>query len=145
MQPKKFLLSLSVLLVLLNNAGCAVQDRVIVKTQFVAPNIPLQQKPKGVNLSNVQFYAVNESNIEEFLKRFSEQNGDVVFFAISVRDYENLALNVAELKRYIKQQQSIILYYESSITMTEMNKPKDKEDVLVEGTLNTLKNKLGIE
>jgi len=33
-----------------------------------------------------------------------------------MRDYENLALNVAELKRYINQQTQIIVYYEKAVT-----------------------------
>jgi len=35
---------------------------------------------------------------------------------LSVPDYENLSLNIGELKRYIEQQKTIIIYYEQSIT-----------------------------
>ncbi len=40
----------------------------------------------------------------------------MVYFALSVPDYENLSLNMGELKRYIEQQKTIIVYYEQSIT-----------------------------
>ena len=33
-----------------------------------------------------------------------------------MRDYENLALNIGDLKRYIGQQKEIILYYEKAVT-----------------------------
>ena len=33
-----------------------------------------------------------------------------------IPDYENMSLNLAELKRYIDQQKTIIIYYEQSIT-----------------------------
>jgi len=33
-----------------------------------------------------------------------------------MKDYENLALNVAEIKRYLNQQREIILYYEKAVT-----------------------------
>jgi len=33
-----------------------------------------------------------------------------------MRDYENLALNIADLQRYIGQQQEIIVYYEKAVT-----------------------------
>jgi hypothetical protein len=39
--------------------------------------------------------------------------------AISVPHYENMSLNLSELRRYIEQQQSIILYYENSINKPE--------------------------
>jgi hypothetical protein len=32
-----------------------------------------------------------------------------------MKDYENLALNVAELRRFIKQQTEIIVYYEDNL------------------------------
>jgi hypothetical protein len=34
--------------------------------------------------------------------------------AFSVKDYENLSLNIAELRRYIGQQKEIIIYYENA-------------------------------
>jgi hypothetical protein len=33
-----------------------------------------------------------------------------------MQDYENLALNIAELRRYINQQKNIIIYYEKAVT-----------------------------
>ena len=35
---------------------------------------------------------------------------------MSVRSYENLALNMADIKRYIEQQKEIIIYYEKAVT-----------------------------
>lgn len=65
----------------------------------------------------MQFYAVTEENFEEFKEKFEKENGGrLVYFAISVPDYENLSLNMGELKRYIEQQKTIIVYYEQSIT-----------------------------
>jgi hypothetical protein len=39
----------------------------------------------------------------------------LAYIAISVKDYENLSLNFAELKRYIEQQKQIIVYYEEAV------------------------------
>ena len=65
----------------------------------------------------MQFYAVTEENFEEFKEKFEKENGGrLVYFALSVPDYENLSLNIGELKRYIEQQKTIIIYYEQSIT-----------------------------
>jgi hypothetical protein len=38
-----------------------------------------------------------------------------------MKDYENLALNIAEIRRYINQQTQVIIYYEGSL------KPEDKK------------------
>ena len=50
---------------------------------------------------------VTDRNFADFKKKFEKENGDLVFYAISVRDYETLALNMAELKRYIQQQKDL--------------------------------------
>ena len=50
------------------------------------------------------------------MKEFVEINGDLAYVALSIRDYENLALNISELRRFINQQKEIILYYEKAVT-----------------------------
>ena len=66
---------------------------------------------------------VTDRNFEEFKHRFEKENGDLVFYAVSVRDYETLALNMAEIKRYIQQQQELIVYYEKAIEPKEKKEP----------------------
>ena len=66
-------------------------------------------------MGDVHFYIVTEDTLDEFKERFVKEQGDFVFYAISVRDYETIALNMAELKRYIEQQQVIIIYYEKAV------------------------------
>ena len=39
-----------------------------------------------------------------------------------MHDYENFALNFAEIFRYIQQQKEIIIYYEKAVT----DKPEEK-------------------
>ena len=74
----------------------------------------------------------------EFLQRFEEESGINVFFAVSVPDYENMSLNVAELRRYINQQKALIVYYEESIETMIKETPEDTEEVVEEGTINKL-------
>ena len=67
-------------------------------------------------MGDIYFYIVTEDTFDEFKERFVKEQGDFLFYAISVRDYETIALNMAELKRYIEQQQVIIIYYEKAVT-----------------------------
>jgi hypothetical protein len=76
--------------------------------------VPTVARPKPIRLTDTQLYVVNKDNLEEFLKEFEEKNGNVAFVAFSVKDYENLSLNIAELRRYIGQQKEIIIYYENA-------------------------------
>ena len=74
-------------------------------------------------MGDVHFYVVTEDTFDVFKERFVKEQGDFLFYAISVRDYETIALNMAELKRYIEQQQLIIIYYEKAVA------PKPKKEM----------------
>ena len=67
---------------------------------------------------------VSKLNYKDFIKEYESKNGADSYIAISVKDYENLALNFAELRRYIEQQKQIIVYYEEAVTP----KPKIQEE-----------------
>lgn len=124
---------------LLLTSGCAsVEPQVVLKTDYVVKDIPIQPRPKPLNLHRVKWYAVTPENMEEFLARFEEESGINVFFALSVPDYENMSLNVAELRRYINQQKALIVYYEESIQTMIKETPEDTEEVVQEGTINKL-------
>ena len=78
--------------------------------------VPTVSRPKPVQLIDTKVYVVTKDNLDDFIKEFSELHGEVAFVALSMRDYENLALNVAELRRYINQQTEIIVYYEEAVS-----------------------------
>ena len=118
------LIGLSLLLLI---SGCAQKERVVVSPTIIKPNIPLVQKPAPLNLHRVKFFVVTEENFEEFRERFAKLNGEVfVYIALSVRDYEKLALNMAEIESYIKKQKEIIIYYEESIKGKEEGSSDDR-------------------
>ena len=78
-------------------------------------------RPKPVQLNDVRVYVVNERNLDDFLVEFKERHGEVALVALSMKDYENLALNIAELRRYINQQTQIIVYYEDAVAPVNPN------------------------
>jgi len=104
--------------------ACASDEKIIVQTDIIQTEIPTQARPKGVSLSNVKFYVVTKENLNEFLKNFEKENSDTVFYAISVKDYEKMALNIADLRRYINQQDKLILYYEKAVKKPEVKPEK---------------------
>lgn len=100
-------------------SSCAEFKKVLpveIKTVEVERKIPTQGRPRPISLNKIHFYVVTEDTFASFKKRFEKENGDLLFYAISVRDYETLALNMAEIKRFIEQQKQLIVYYEKAVT-----------------------------
>ena len=116
--------SLLLLPLLLSSCGSWPKlTQIEVQTVEVERNIPKQNRPQPIRMNtNMKWWVVTEENFEEFKKKFQKENGDpLVAYVLSVRDYETLAINMAEIKRYIEQQKQIIIYYEEAI------KPRKKD------------------
>ena len=126
MALKNYLEVSSLLLLSLALSSCSSWPQlkqIEVKTVEIERNVPIQNRPRQLDLSSIKWYVVTEENFEEFKKRFTAENGGFLFYAISIRDYETLTLNMADIKRYIEQQKNIIVYYEDAV------KPREKEEV----------------
>ena len=124
---KNYLKVSSLLLLLLLLSSCSTWNRLTrieVQTIEVERQIPIQNRAVRLELNNIKWFVVTEQNFEEFKEKYIKQNGEFLFFAISVRDYETLALNMADIKRYIKQQKQIIIYYEKALSPKEEEKEK---------------------
>ena len=125
---KNSVVLLSLLTVLTVTSGCSVlrpETQIITQTEYLQRNIPIQAAPKPLTLNSVKWYVVTEQNYEEFLEQYKKEHGEpYVYYAMSVRTYEAMALNLAELRRYIQQQQAIILYYEQQVEK-EIETPVD--------------------
>ena len=122
---KNYLTVSSLLLLLLLLSNCSSWDRLTrieVQTIEVERQIPIQNRAVRLELNNIKWFVVTEQNFEEFKEKYIKQNGEFLFFAISVRDYETLALRMADIKRYIKQQKQIIIYYEKALSPKEEEK-----------------------
>ena len=115
----------SLLLLPLLLTRCSTWDKLTkieVQTIEVERNIPIQNRPSRLELDDIKWFVVTDQNFEEFKERYIKLNGEFLFFAISVRDYETLALNMADIKRYVEQLKQIIIYYEKALS------PKEEEE-----------------
>ena len=113
MRQMKYLIVLCAALFL---ANCAQPEpEIVVRTEFVEQQIPTVERPDPVTLVAPKFHVINKDNFDEFIEQFQADYATQTFIALSVKDYENLSLSVAEIKRYIQQQNEIIIYYEKQV------------------------------
>lgn len=75
--------------------------------------------PRAIDLKDPYWYVVSEKNIDEFVERVKKEEGRLVFVAMSIPDYELMAYNMQELKRYINELKEVVVYYRKVTTTTE--------------------------
>ena len=72
--------------------------------------------PREISLTNPSWIIVTPDNWEAQLARIEEQEGELVFLAMTVPDYEVMAMNMKELQRYITELKDVVVYYRKVTT-----------------------------
>ena len=108
--------------------GRAPEPEVVITTEYQEQNVPIQERPKAVQFPPVDWFVITEENLEEKIAEIDTKTGNVVVFAITPKGYENLALGIADLRRYVKDQQAIIAYYEEALTPDAPETPEETSE-----------------
>ena len=77
--------------------------------------------PREIDLTPPQWIAVTPENKDEQLARIEEQEGELVFLAMTIPDYEVMAYNMQEIKRYITELKDVVVYYRKVTTEQPKN------------------------
>ena len=127
----KKLISFSALLtVLVAVSACSrlspVKEVVTVPTvvetpEIDAPTIRIVPRPDPIKMRNADIVVVTEANLQEVIERIKTEQGDFVLYAMTAQSFEALALSFEQIKKYIEEQNAVILYYEEAV------KPKKDE------------------
>ena len=67
--------------------------------------------PSPLKLKEVQWIVVTPENAEEVWAKLQESNTDLVLFGLTDQGYENLAINIANIRNIMNEQRIIILKY----------------------------------
>ena len=112
-------------------AGCSssvkelnVTTKPIEKPVLVLPDVDT------LNLKDVEWFVINEENVEEVWARLSDDKKDIVLFGLTDDGYEKLSLNMSDIMTLIQQQQAIIgaykNYYENAEEAIDSKNEEDK-------------------
>ena len=94
-----------------------------VKVPITHPNMP-----RAINLRDPQWYVVSDKNVDTFLEDIKKRHeGQLVFVAMSVGDYELMAYNMEEIRRYINQLKEVVVYYRTINTEEEETDGQETE------------------
>lgn len=106
-----------------------------VEIRTVEVQIPITHPtlPRAIQLKDPQWHVVSDKNIDTFLEDIKKRHeGQLVFIAMSVGDYELMSYNMQEIRRYINQLKEVVVYYQT-INSDDEEETKESEDV---GTTN---------
>ncbi len=116
---QKLTLYLMPLLILLLISSCSnfrAEKEVVTVERIVKPTIALATKPNPVIMKNSDVILITEENLDEVIQKVKAlQGGQFVVYGLDLKSFENLAINMEQIKRYIDQQNEVILYYEKSV------------------------------
>ena len=121
----KHLLLISLLVL----SGCSIFPKpteVITKPIIVErPKLELPT-PAPADQKPMTWTVITKDNINEKIEELEAQGFEFVLFALTPQGYQNLSINIADLRRYIQQQNAIIVtlkeYYESPQKTSEDSK-----------------------
>ena len=79
-------------------------------------NIIQPVMPREIDLQEVRWLTITPENFEEQFAIIEQQEGELVFLAMTVPDYEIMAYNMQEIKRYITELKDVVVYYRQVTT-----------------------------
>ena len=116
---KKLTLYLMPLLILLLVSSCSnfrAEKEVVTVEKIIKPTIALATNPNPVIMKNADVIVITENNLDEVIQKVKAlQGGQFVVYGLDLKSFENLAINMEQIKRYIEQQNEVILYYEKAV------------------------------
>jgi len=102
-------------------SGCSLfqtTDQVEITTKPVNKPVLVVASPDELNLRNVEWIIITKDNYEEVFAEVTSSGRPLALFALTDKGYENLGLNISDIRAYIEQQQAMInaykLYYDQS-------------------------------
>ena len=118
MPSKKFKNLVLPLTILIMVSSCSLlSTRAIeVSSKPLERQIVQPVMPREISLTNPQWIIVTPDNWEAQLERIKKQEGELVFLAMTVPDYEVMAMNMKELQRYITELKDVVVYYRKVTT-----------------------------
>lgn len=72
-----------------------------------------------INFREIDWIILTPDNFEEEVAKIQNDGRPVAFIALTDKGYENLGLNLSDLRAFIQQQQAIILAYKNYYEQAE--------------------------
>ena len=112
----KLVLFLVPLAILLSSCSSRPEKEIVTVETIVKPTIAIAQRPRPVEFDELKVKVITEANVQEVIHEMKDNQGQFLVYALDPVTFKNLAIGIEEIKRYIEQQNDIIIYYEKAVT-----------------------------
>ena len=119
---KKLLTYLTVSTLLLSSCSWKPEKEIVTVEKVIKPTIAIAQKPKAIKMLDAKIIVITEKNLQKVIKKVKAGMGEFVIYGLDPASFKNLALNFEQIKKYIEQQNEVILYYEKAVKPEEEKK-----------------------
>lgn len=106
---------LGCLLLLSLVSACATSNPVkpiVISAKPVDKPELILPKADRIQTRDVKWIVITPDNYQEVFNQLAKDGKQVVLFALTSDGYENVSLNLSDIRAYIQQQQAIIVAYE---------------------------------
>lgn len=105
-----------ILFLLVILAGCAnkaqpVLNNIEVRTVQVTKPAPIVPQTDQLSLKPVEWIIVTPDNVDSVFEKIKKSGSEPVMFALSVKGYENISMNINDIRSFLQQQQQTIAIY----------------------------------
>ena len=101
---------------MVSNCSLLPTKQIEVSAKPIERKIVQPIMPREIDLREVQWLTITPENFEEQFAIIEAQEGELVFLAMTIPDYETMAYNMQELKRYITELKDVVVYYRKVTT-----------------------------
>ena len=100
-----------IILIMVSNCSLIPTREIEVSAKPIDRKIVQPVMPREIDLQEPMWIVVTPDNYKEQLAFIEEQEGELVFLAMTIPDYEVMAYNMQEIKRYITELKDVVVYY----------------------------------
>ena len=122
----KLVLYLVPLAILLSSCSWKPEKEIVTVETIIKPTIAIAQRPRPVEFDELKVKVITEANVQEVIQEMKTNQGQFLVYALDPVTFKNLAIGIEEIKRYIEQQNDIIIYYEKAVTDEPEEKVSDE-------------------
>jgi hypothetical protein len=91
--------------------ACTRQQQIVEKPVFIEKPELMVPSVSPAEQYSVEWHVITKENVLPLIDEFERNGQQFVLFAVTPAGYQNLSLNMAEIRRYIEQQNAVVLAY----------------------------------